>query len=218
MRDSEIQIDSYSSSIERINYDLSKVCYNNDWFFLWGDVDSLMTENCSLFLMDKLFSGREIATIFICSAGGSEDDARGLMSIIEHCKTQGLTIRMFGAGLVASAAFDIFIAGSKGWRFVNEFTMFMTHSSSVETRDKAAIRLQEYLDEYSLQYYTRIHKKTRERYLETGNWYFSADEGLGFGACDAVIKPGMKLPDKPVTKRTVDKIEEKVDDVGKSVP
>lgn len=181
-------------AIERLNYDLTKLVHKRDWFMLWGEIYESLTENCSMFLLDRLCSGTPMATLFICSGGGSEDDARALIGIIEHCKSQGMIIRMFGAGMVASAAFDVFVAGSKGYRFVSELTMFMTHSSSIETRDKPLRRLQEELDEYTLQAYTRIHKKARERYLETGNWYFSADEGLAFGAADAVLKPGDKLP------------------------
>lgn len=203
----EITSDSSTGGLDardRINYELNRQLLQKNWISLWGEIEPIICENTGLFLLNACMSGIKKATIFICSCGGSEDDARALMSIMEFCKSRGMIIRVYGAGLVASAAFDIFITGSKGYRFVNEFTMFMTHSSSIETRDKSLVRLQDYLDEHSLQTYTKIHKKTRERYLETGNWYFSPDEGLKFGACDAVIKAGDILPDSIVIPKPVE--------------
>lgn len=177
---------------------LAKRVGDQGWFSVWGDIVDATTEACALFLLDNLHRGIKQVTLMICSPGGNEDDARGLLGIMEYCKANGLVIRTYGIGMVGSAAFDIFIAGTRGYRFVHEIAMLMTHSSSADLRNKREIALQEYLDEFTLKTYTRIHSRTREKFLETGDWYIGVDDAIRYGIADAIVRCGDNLPNGPV--------------------
>lgn len=169
-----------------------------DWYLIWGEISDATCETASLFLLQALFGGKKQVTLMICSNGGDEDSARALIGVIELCKQSGMIIRVYGAGQICSAAFDIFTACSEGYRFAFEATMFMIHSSSGHVEDKAMYDLQCELDEWSLRQYTCVAPETIARFLDTGNWWFDPMTAIGYGVCDAVIKVGTSLPDGPV--------------------
>jgi len=168
-----------------------------NWFSFWGPVDEASCELCALFLMDAMLREEKEVNLLICSGGGSEDDSRALTGVMELCKANGMVIRTYGAGCIASAALDIFIACTKGYRFAFEVTIFMTHSSDFEG-NKALFELSQKFDEWTLKKYTGIHAATRRRFMETGDWYFDSDQAVDYGVVDCVIYPGKKLPDGPV--------------------
>lgn len=191
-------INIYDTQVNEFKSSLSKLLASKNWFSIWGPIDPTSVEAAALFLLTKFNEGIKEITIVVNSPGGSEDDARGLISIMEICKAQGMVIRMFGCGMVGSAAFDIFIAGTRGYRFVHEVSMLMTHASSADIRNKAEIRLQEELDELTLTKFTKIKKAEREMFLNTGDWFMSPAEAVTRGVADAIVGLGEKLPDGPV--------------------
>lgn len=177
---------------------LDKKLYKKDWYVLWGDIDA---DSCSLagaFLLNAALEKRSMVTLFIMSGGGETDSSFALISLIEYAKSQGVIIRAYGAGLIGSAAFDIFSACSEGYRFAFETTMFMTHSSAFHVSDEDMYKLQKKFDKWTLQKYTNIHPTTIKKFLKTGNWWFDPQKALGYGVCDAVIKVGESLPEGPV--------------------
>lgn len=186
------------SSGLQFNSELAKEVAKFGWLCLWGEIADALCETAGLFLLKALNEKRDSVNFMICSGGGSEDDARGLMGIMDICKSNGMIIKTLGAGMIGSAAFDIFIAGSKGYRFVTELSMLMTHSSSAELRNKREFKLQEYLDEFTLKTYTKIHPRMREKFLSTGDWYISPEEAVLYGIADAVIKIGDPIPEGPI--------------------
>jgi len=169
-----------------------------NWFSFWGPVSDSSCELCSMFLMDAMMRGEKEVNLLICSGGGSEDDTRALIGIMEMCKSQGMIVRVYGAGCIASAAFDIFAACSKGYRFAFEVTMFMTHSSSGHVEDDDMYELQKKFDMWTLKQYTGIHAATRKRFMKTGNWWFDPNQAVEYGIADHVVKAGEKLPDGPI--------------------
>jgi ATP-dependent protease ClpP protease subunit len=171
---------------------------DRNWFSFWGDVTDESCELCSMFLMDAMLRGDKEVNLLICSGGGSEDDTRALLGIMEMCKAQGMVIKVYGAGCIASAAFDIFSACSRGYRFAFEVTMFMTHSSSGHVEDDDMYELQKKFDMWTLKQYTGIHAATRKRFMKTGNWWFDPNQAVEYGIADHVVKAGEALPDGPI--------------------
>lgn len=171
---------------------------DKNWFSFWGPVTDSSCELCSMFLMDAMHRNKKEVSLLICSGGGSEDDTRALIGVMELCKSQGMIIRCYGAGCIASAAFDIFTACSKGYRFSFEMTMFMTHSSSGHVEDEAMYELQKEFDMWTLKTYTTIHSATRKRFMKTGSWWFDPNKAVEYGIVDHVVHAGEKLPEGPI--------------------
>lgn len=195
MSETEYTSDKYP---DQLYAHFAKGLADKDWFVFWGDVDEETCEMCGQFLLNALMKGKKHVTLFICSGGGSEDDSRALIGIMEICKQSDMIIRSYGAGCVASAAFDIFAACSPGYRFCFEVTMFMTHGSATQVEDEDMYKLQRRYDAWTLKTYTNIHASTRKRFLRTGSWWFDPATAVGYGVADAVVKAGHELPAGPI--------------------
>ena len=190
--------DISDTGVENVYSHFVKRLADRKWFSFWGPVNDGSCELCSMFLMDALLRGEKEVNLLICSGGGSEDDTRALIGVMELCKSQGMTIKVYGAGCIASAAFDIFSACSRGYRFAFEVTMFMTHSSSGHVEDEDMYLLQQKFDMWTLKKYTDIHPATRKRFMKTGNWWFDPQQAVEYGIADHVVKAGEALPDGPI--------------------
>lgn len=177
---------------------LDRRLYDKNWYAFWGDVDEGTCEVLANFILDAMLYKKPEINIFIMSGGGDSDATRGLLGIMEIAKQSGVIIKAYGAGLIASAAFDIFTACSQGYRFAFEATMFMQHSSSGHVEDQDMYELQKKFDKWTLQKYTNIHAATIKKFLRTGNWWFDPQQALGYGVCDAVVKMGDPLPVGPI--------------------
>jgi len=192
------EIESGESDISSVYAHFVKRLANRNWFSFWGPVTDGSCELCAMFLMDALLRQEKEVNLLICSGGGSEDDTRALLGIMELCKASGMVIRVYGAGCVASAAFDIFSACSQGYRFAFEVTMFMTHSSAGHVEDEDMYELQKKFDMWTLKHYTNIHAATRKRFMKTGNWWFDPEQAVEYGIADHVVKAGAVLPTGPI--------------------
>jgi ATP-dependent protease ClpP protease subunit len=168
------------------------------WYVLMGGIDTSTCEMVTTAALTAAFSKRPEINLYICSPGGEEEPARATIAAIELAKHSGVIVRAIGAGLVASAAFDIFISCSRGYRFIHEISMLMTHASSADTRNKRMAALTDYLDELTLKAYTKITKSQRDKFLETGDWYLSPQQAIEMGVADAIVKLGHGLPAGPV--------------------
>jgi ATP-dependent protease ClpP protease subunit len=186
------------NGVENVYSHFVKRLSDKNWFSFWGPVTDGSCELCALFLMNAMLSGTKEVNLLICSPGGEEDDTRSLIGVIEMCKASGMIIRVYGAGIIASAAFDIFSACSKGYRFAFEVTMFMTHSSAGHVEDDDMYQLSKKFDEWTLKQYTTIHAATRKRFMKTGNWWFDPQQAVEYGVADFVVKAGTRLPTEPV--------------------
>lgn len=164
-------------------------------FYFWGEVTDGQCELAATFLRHALYTGQRMVTLFICSPGGSSDDMRALIATMELCKASGMIVRSFGAGLVASAAFDLFVACSKGYRYASETTMFMTHGTKGHVEEAEMFELQREFDRYTYRQYTNITEATQRKFLRTGNWWFDAETAVRYGACDGVVRAGESIPD-----------------------
>lgn len=215
------------ADIDEPLYSDTKALYNawahdldaNDWFSFWGPVTDAACELCAMFIMRAMFANKKQVNIILCSPGGEEDDTRALLGVMELAKASGLIIRVYGAGIIASAAFDIFAACSKGYRFCFEATMFMTHSSAGHVEDRAMYKLQERFDEWTLKKYTSIHAATRRRMLDTGNWWFDPGQAIAYGVADAIVDVGDRLPEGPVypKRKSIEQQQREAGNVGETI-
>ena len=67
---------------------------DKNWFSFWGPVNDGSCEICSMFLLDAHLHGVKEVNILLCSSGGSEDDTRGLLGVMEFCKSAGMIIKI----------------------------------------------------------------------------------------------------------------------------
>ena len=180
-----IDLPAGATLTERLGIELAK----KGIYCLFGEITSDSCETASCFLFDRLLRNEKKATILICSQGGDGDASRGLVGVMEMVKAAGLTIKTVATGQAASAAFDILIAGTKGERFCTETTLLMTHSTSVDARERALSELLEKVDDQILMRYTTLDRKKINAYAKVGgNLWMSAKEGLEAGVVDFIIQ------------------------------
>ena len=185
-----INIPAGATLTERLGIELAK----KGIYCLFGEITSDSCETASCFLFDRLLKGEKKATILICSQGGDGDASRGLVGVMEMIKAGGLVIKTIATGQAASAAFDILIAGTKGERACTETTLLMTHSTSVDARERALSELLEKVDDQILMRYTTLDRKKINAYAKVGgNLWMSAKEGLETGVVDRLIQVGEVL-------------------------
>jgi ATP-dependent protease ClpP protease subunit len=183
--DEAIELPAGTTLTERLGIELSK----RGIYCLFGEITSGACETASSFLLTRLFQGSGRATILICSQGGDGDASRGLVGVMEMVKAKGLIVKTIATGQAASAAFDILIAGSKGERICTDTTLLMTHSTSVDARDRGLIDLLEKVDDQILMRYTTLDRKKINAYAKVGgNLWMSAKEGLDAGVVDRIIQ------------------------------
>lgn len=157
---------------------------NRGLFTLVGVLDEGLGDLCLSFLLLAL-KRQQAPTLVLCSPGGAESCARAIIGGMEACKAAGLPVTTIGVGEVASAAFDIFIAGSKGRRFAHELSSYMTHATKNVEKEEMAI--QEQLDRLTLAAYTTVNTRTSNKWLETGNYYMDAKTVMEYGAADHIL-------------------------------
>jgi len=182
--DDAVYLPAGTTLTEKLGIELSK----RGIYCLFGEITSYACETASSFLLNRMFNGETRATLLICSQGGDGDASRGLVGVMEMCKAKGLIVKTVATGQAASAAFDILIAGSKGERICTDTTLLMTHSTSVDARDRGLIDLLEKVDDQILMRYTTLDRKKINAYAKVGgNLWMSAKEGLDQGVVDRII-------------------------------
>jgi len=166
----------------------------NGQFTICTDIDAPIMDSAINFLLLSVSDKRKDITFLIDSEGGDGDYALGLIANIEMAKADGMIIRTLGMGYVGSAAFDIFMAGSKGHRYVHEWCLLMTHASSIDLKNRRERELREKMDEALLERYTGIRKDKREKMLTTGEWFMTPEEAVEAGVADHIIRSRQGFP------------------------
>ncbi len=167
---------------------LARRLWQQNRFTLIGDVDARSMDELMMFLITRLDEGAKKLELYISSHGGEEDHARGAMALIQTVKAAGVRVSTIGLGWVGSAALDLFMVGSKGFRLVHEFTLLMTHVSETSVRGKQEARLRLELDDRLYSRFTRIRKDRRDALAEEGkDWFFTAEEAIQLGIADRLI-------------------------------
>ena len=130
--------------------------------------------------------------LVINSGGG---DLNSAFAVIDTMKGSAIPIYTVGLGLVASAAFAIFIAGEKGKRVLTPNTSILSHQYSWGTYGKehellATTREYELTTQRMINHYKKCtgltEKKIREHLLPPQDDWLSATQAKKLGICDSV--------------------------------
>ena len=130
--------------------------------------------------------------LVINSAGG---DLNSAFAVIDTMKGSAIPIYTVGLGLVASAAFAIFIAGTKGKRVLTPNTSILSHQYSWGTYGKehellATTKEYELTTQRMINHYKKCtgltEKKIREHLLPPQDVWLSATQAKKLGICDSV--------------------------------
>ena len=132
-------------------------------------------------------------TLYINSPGGNLDDAFALIDMMRHTKHN---IRTVGIGNVMSAAFLIFAAGTRGFRFIGKNTNIMTHQYTdtvdgkhhdikayMKAADFANVRMAEHLKECTGLDITTIKRKL----LPPSDVWLTPQELVDFKVADHIL-------------------------------
>lgn len=105
-------------------------------FFISGEIESKIVEKAIKWILYENMHPIENKklTLYINSEGGSLMDAFALIDIMKISK---YPIRTIAIGNLMSAAFMIFIAGTKGERYISKNTTILSHQFSMEQEGKA---------------------------------------------------------------------------------
>jgi ATP-dependent Clp endopeptidase proteolytic subunit ClpP len=167
----------------------------NNVHFLTGDIEAenvnqtiqwIVYENLNPGLNKKL-------TLYISSMGGDLYSAFGLIDIIKNSQ---LPVRTIGIGPVMSAAFMIFVAGTKGERYVARNTALMCHqySDSPEGKHqdlKATMKEGENCNNKMVEILVEATgltaAKVRQKLLPATDVYLTAQEALELSVADNIL-------------------------------
>ncbi|MBT9159528.1 MAG: ATP-dependent Clp protease proteolytic subunit 1 [Dehalococcoidia bacterium] len=129
--------------------------------------------------------------IYIDSYGGDAYACFGLLSVIESCTTP---IHTIVTGSAMSAGFLIAIHGHQRFAYPKASLMYHVVSSGamgtiadMEENLTEMRRLQDAIEEYTLEQTKITPAKLNEIYKSKQDWYLSADDALKFGCIDAII-------------------------------
>lgn len=130
--------------------------------------------------------------LMICSEGGSVEDAFALIDVM---KASAVPIKTVGLGCIASSGLMIFLAGTKGRRFLTPNTSILSHqySNYAEGKHHELFAMQKehtLLQKRMLQHYreaTGLDEATiLTKLLPPSDMYLSAEEALDLHICDFI--------------------------------
>ena len=128
----------------------------------------------------------------VCSEGGSVEDAFALIDVM---KSSAIPIKTVGLGCIASSGLMIFLAGTKGRRYLTPNTSIMSHQYSHFSDGKhhelfAITKEFSLIQKRMLMHYresTGLDEATiMTKLLPASDMYLSADEALELHICDAI--------------------------------
>ena len=184
--------------------DLMKYYTNKRVLIINKDIDNSVIESYAIRILrwndeDKniLPEKRQPITLLIHSCGGDLFSTLFLIDIIKQSKTPICTV---GMGLVASAAYYIYINGHKRLAFEN--TVFIQHDGTISIADsnskvKDFMAFNDLMEERIKESILTQTKITADFYDKTFDkeYYFFADKGKELGVVDKIIGQDIELVD-----------------------
>ena len=184
--------------------DLMKYYTNKRVLIINKDIDNSVIESYAIRILrwndeDKniLPETRQPITLLIHSCGGDLFSTLFLIDIIKQSKTPICTV---GMGLVASAAYYIYINGHKRLAFEN--TVFLQHDGTISIADsnskvKDFMAFNDLMEERIKESILTQTKITADFYDKTFDkeYYFFADKGRELGVVDKIIGQDIELVD-----------------------
>jgi ATP-dependent Clp endopeptidase proteolytic subunit ClpP len=135
--DSEVFDDETPTEVEsNVEEKISDYLLSRNIFFISGEIEAKIIEKAIKWILYENMHPAENKklTMYINSEGGNLMDAFALIDVMKLSKCP---IRTIAVGSLMSAAFMIFIAGTKGERFISKNTTILSHQFSMEQEGKA---------------------------------------------------------------------------------
>lgn len=141
----------------------------------------------------KTHDSNKILTLYINSTGGSLYDALALIDIMNASQRP---VRTIAVGTIMSAAFLIFVAGSKGQRIVSQNCGIMCHQFSDSMDEKyhdikAALKEADLCNERMLSVLRSAsgmnNTTIKRKLLHATDVYMTADELIDLGLADRLL-------------------------------
>jgi ATP-dependent Clp protease protease subunit len=168
---------------------------DNSIHFLYGEIGEENTLECIKWITYENLEPKHdrLLTLYINSTGGDLYAAFALIDIIQNSK---YPIQIIGVGSVMSAAFLIFSAGTKGYRYAAKNTSFMCHQFSESMSDKYH-DLKATMKENDLCNQKMVNilrdatglpaPKIKSKLLPASDVYLTADEVVELGVADHIL-------------------------------
>ena len=169
---------------------------NRSVHFLTGEIEEENIRKAVQWVLYENFQSQDtnkILTLYINSQGGSLYDA---LSLVDVMGASLRPIRTIAIGSIMSAAFLIFVSGTRGHRIVSKNCGIMCHqfSDSVESKYhdiKAAVREADLCNERMLSVLRNAsgmnNTNLKKKILSTTDAYLSAEELIEFGLADRIL-------------------------------
>lgn len=149
-------------------------------------------------LSDK--NGNKHITLLINSKGGSLSDVWAIIDFMNELKLKQETIfTTIGIGSIESAALLLFLAGTKGHRYIYKHCHCMCHPYTWYTHESQAMKytslknrrpiedsLNKQLEEYYIKN-TKLTKKNVDEFLSGEDKFFDAQTAVEYGFADKII-------------------------------
>ncbi len=163
--------------------------------FLVGEIEEENIDRAIRWIVtENLKSEEKVLTLYINSEGGSLTNAFALIDIMRMSR---LKIETIGVGAVMSAAFLIFVAGTKGMRYIGKNASIMSHQFSDEVTGKyhdikASMIEQDHTNNRMIDVILNAsdkldYKTVKSKFLATSDIYFTAEQLVRYGVADRVI-------------------------------
>jgi ATP-dependent Clp protease protease subunit len=185
------EIEDFSVASEKIdNALLEKQIY-----FLNGEINEDTIGDCIKWITYQNLEERpdKVLTLYVNSTGGDLYQAFALIDIMRNSR---YPIQTIGIGAVMSAAFLIFISGTKGQRYASRNTSFMCHQftenyeakyhdikATMKENETCNRRMVEIIREATGLTTTKIKSKL----LPASDVYLSAEEMVEMGAAENIF-------------------------------
>ena len=166
------------------------------YYILADDIEPESVTRCMKFIIERNVIPKlkvDEIKLIINSNGGSVQDAFALIDVMMSSK---IPISTHGLGTIASAGLAIFMAGTKGSRFVSTNTSILSHQYSWGSSGKAhelyaRVKEFELTDKRMTEHYRRctgLSDEDIKKYLlpERDVW-LSSEEAVEFGLADKVV-------------------------------
>ena len=172
---------------------LSTTEEHNIYLFMTLVNDDTCKDLISFIITKNLITPKPKYLQLIINSGGG--DLNTAFAVIDIMRGSPIPIRTVGLGLIASAAFAIFIAGEKGHRTLTPNTSIMSHQYTWGNYGKehelfSTVREYELTTERMLAHYKKCtglnEKQIREYLLPPHDVWFSGKEAKKLGLCDNV--------------------------------
>lgn len=161
---------------------------------LSGEIDEQnITDAIKWIIFENTDEREKVLTLYINSTGGSLCDAFALIDMMRNSKHP---IRTIGMGSVMSAAFMIFVAGTRGQRYLSKNTSILCHQFSENNEGKyhdlkASLRESENINNRMVQLLrecTDLPTKTiKTKLLPPSDVWLNVGEALELGVADHIL-------------------------------